>query len=143
MGGRFGGYNNQLFDKIIRFDLKSRTRSGSNENLYKFFDYKIVKGIPTEFVNYQDTNNIDSKIIFKNGLIDSIKSYYSNGNLMFEATLENGKLNGDFVYWDEDGNEKLRVLFRENEIQHFYFRETKYEWQEILRMWIQPHTPHK
>ena len=32
------------------------------------------------------------KIVFKNGLIDSLQAFYPNGNLMYEASLKEGEL---------------------------------------------------
>lgn len=119
-GGRFSGYNNQLFNRDIPFVLRSRNRYGDHDTFFKFFDFKLKKGLPSLFVSYQDTNKMDKKVVFKNGLVDSIQAFYLNGSRMYRASLINGKLQGDFVYWDEFGNEKLKVNFNENKVNYFY-----------------------
>lgn len=119
-GGRFSGYNNQLFSRNIKFDLKSRYRYGKSQEPKKMFDFKTEKGLLKEFISYSDTNIVDKKILFENGMISEIEAYYPNGEKMYQASIIRGRLQGDFVYWDERGNEKLIVNFYNNEIIYFH-----------------------
>ncbi len=134
-GGRFNGVNNQLFDRKVNFRLRYRDYYKLNE-----FNYVIEKGLPTIFETFNDSNQLEKKIVFKNGLIDSLKAFYPNGNLMYEASLSDGELNGDFIYYDSYGNENLRVNFVDSEISYFLYGGNRYEYNELFG-WTPIHIP--
>lgn len=135
-GGRFNGVNNQLFDRKVRFRMSYRNYYKKNE-----FNFFIDKGLPTVYETFNDSNKLEKKIVFKNGLIDSLQAFYPNGNLMYEASLKEGELNGDFVYYDSYGNESLRVNFVDSEIYYFLYSGNHYEYSELLHMWFPIHIP--
>jgi antitoxin component YwqK of YwqJK toxin-antitoxin module len=64
------------------------------------------------FVSFQDTGQLDNKILLKNGKIDSLKSYYPNGD------------------------EKFKVYFERNKIYHFINEEGRCDYNEIIQKWI-------
>lgn len=135
-GGRFSGYNNQLFSRKIRFDLRSRNKYRNSNSYYRFFDFKIENGLPLEFVSYQDTSKVDKKIIFLNGKVDSIKSYYPNGELKYEASIIEGELNGFFIFYFENGDEKFKVFFSNNQILYFINELGRYDYNEDYEKWM-------
>lgn len=134
-GGRFSGYNNQLFNRNIYFHLKSRNRYGNNQRQINFFEFKLENGIPTKYVTFQDTIKLDKIVLLKNGLVINIESHYPNGNLMYKASLFNGKLQGDFVYWNKLGEEILKVKFNKNKIEHVVTEQGYFYWNEMLEIW--------
>ena len=136
IGGRFSGYNNQLFNQKTRFDLKSRNRYESSNSLYRFFDFSLENGLPTKFISYQDSTKMDKKIIFINGKVDSVKSYYENGGLEYEASITEGQLNGYFIFYFEDGGEKFKVCFNKNKVVQFINELGSYYYDEEYGRWM-------
>ena len=100
------------------------------------FKYSLDEGLPVTFISYQDTNKVHKAVLFKNGKIDSIKSFYPNGELEYEATLKEGGLNGIFTFYTDFGSEKLKVYFEKNRIKYFENNLGKYEWNDKLEDWM-------
>ena len=136
-GGRVLGYNSQFIKGKTNLYLKYRY------NQIKEFDFKTNNGLPTQFITYQDSNLIDKKVKFVNGIIDTIESYYKNGGLMYKASIRGGKLNGDFVYNDSSGNEMLKVNIVDNQIHYFILNNNRFEYSNLVHRWMPIHIPTK
>jgi antitoxin component YwqK of YwqJK toxin-antitoxin module len=131
-GRRIRIMENYFFNKKYRLYWQYRNPIA---NTYDF-KYHFENGLPKSFVSFQDTNQLHNKICFKNGKMDSLESYYPNGELEYEASLINGELNGYFIFYHSNGDEKFKVYFESNKIYHFINKEGRYDYNEIIRKWM-------
>lgn len=79
---------------------------------YKKFDTEPFSGRAV----YVNKNSL-VRLSLKNGIKDGYFQVFSNyGNLLQEANYKNGKLEGKFIQWSRDGEERISELIYKNNL---------------------------
>ena len=66
----------------------------------------------TCIVNYTGTKLVKHKMEFKDGYLEGEStSFFRSGNMKWRGTYSKGLLNGNWEYWDEEGNKTCEMNY--------------------------------
>ncbi|MFA5024190.1 MAG: hypothetical protein WC523_04500 [Patescibacteria group bacterium] len=111
---------NKILRTLLYFGFLAPLKN-EKEIIWKSEGHTITIEFPTNTPAYAIIRGCESlcryESIFINGLRGYAQGWYKNGNRAWESYSVDGKLNGTYKEWDEDGKITQHKIYRNDDLE--------------------------